>query len=247
MNRFALHLFVFFLSFSVEVRVHAKVLEQPKQCVSKGVRPCTVFVQSERWMTANKNWTLRVQTAGAITLLDDHRVRLVTGKLDAEAQSKLLVETLYGDVALDGGHVLMDLNSEKVMIYGISQNAQFRPRGANQFTALMAGFQQFMGRVDQTGHAASGYGAPAVSADLVELWSGFYSRKEISEFKDRLVDFRAKWKHAVDAAGPWYVETANRQIASLESEREKQRRRREAIRKDREFYKEMFRRRNYVD
>jgi hypothetical protein len=238
---------LFLLGFSLDVRVHAAVLQQPAQCLQKETKPCAIFARSGIYTLKGQGWSFRLQEGGAVTLINANRIRLVTGRLDVTAKANLLVETLYGDVAVQGGEALLDMTSKAVKVFGLSDSVKYRPRGADDFSVLAVGFQQSMGRVDHTGVAVSGYGSPAVTDQLVPLWSGFYSKNEINLLKDRLKAFQPAWHRAVEAAGPWYKETAQRQIASLEEQRRKERQRREALLKDQQFYREMFRRRNFME
>lgn len=235
---------IFFL---IDVQVRAANLELPRECWSKNITPCTILVNDEVAQFTFNDQNLRLQPGTIIKKNDDSSFTLVKGRALFESASKTSIQSLHGKVEVNAGRALLVTEDEKTTFTNLKGILNYVPRGSLQSGQLPVGFSNFMGRVSSDGVSPSGYSAPAIIANLISDWSFFYKKSEKAEFIKQVSELAPGWQNAIQVAGPWYVETAARQLASLNAERARQAKIREEKRKEEEYYRHMFRRRNMLE
>ena len=246
MLRILIRMTLFFLAFTLNVTVRAEVLQEPKGCHNNSVLPCAYFIQGHHELIQWGDHKLRLSKGTSFIRLSQTEYSLVAGEALIETKSQLKASSVYGQVYIEKGRALLQVNNKRINFFSLSGLVLYQPRGNTEKTFLPVGFNNFMSRVRENGISDSGYPKPAELDELLPLWASVFTKAETKDLENQISDFRGPWRLAAEKAGPWYVETVKRQIAALEAEREKTRRIRAAKLKEENFFKEMFRRRNHL-
>lgn len=250
MTRGLIRLFVFALFFSVEVRVHADILWDPKNCgvaESKSSGDCIGLVRQPLSEISIGDGQLRLLRKTVVKKNSEREYTLVAGTLMIVTESPFSVKHISGEVQLTNATVLLVSTNRSLEIFPLKASVFYKPRGSKESYRLDAGYTQSLGRVDTTGLARVLLPKPASVDKLIPLWVSMTQKTEFESTRSGILAYRQAWKSAVDQAGPWYQDLIQRQIASLNQERETERRRQQDLEKEQNFLRDMFKRRNFLE
>jgi hypothetical protein len=191
---------------------------------------------------------IRLAPGASVVKKSPTLLRLVRGSILIKGgDGALKVDGLFGQVDVKGGDALIESGDDLMSLTNISGDVHYRPRGADNDLDLPKGLMNEMGRVGTDGQAMTSYPRSMNLKPLIESWSKFFKKDEFKIFQADFEHFLPAWRAGLDFVGPWYRETVAREIAEHEAELERQKRLREARAKEENYYREMFRRKNFLD
>lgn len=236
-----------FCAFFVEIRVRAARIEEPKGCL-RANKECAVFNSSGTTTFKMQNAEVRMAPGASIVKKAPDLLRVVRGNVLIKTHdTNLRVESLFGDAKVSGGDVIVEATDDMVKIVNLSGEVRYRPRGTEADLDLPKGLMNELARVATNGQAVSAYPRSMSLKPLVETWSSFFTKKEFKILKADFEQFLPHWRAGLDFVGPWYLETVTREIAAHKAELERLRRLKEARDREENYYREMFKRKNFLD
>jgi hypothetical protein len=241
------HVAVFFIFSTFNVHVRAGQIQEPKKCLSKNAE-CAVYNSSGAFAFKMQQAEVRLAPGASVVRKAPNLLRIVRGDVLVKANSEFInVETLFGRVAVREGAALISAGDDAMALTNLSSEVRYRPRGGETDLDLPKGLMNEIGRVGTDGQALSGYPRSMSLKPLIEVWSKCFKKQEFKTFQADFEHFLPTWRAGLDFVGPWYRETVTREIAEHEAELARQKRLREAREKEEGYYREMFRRKNFLD
>jgi hypothetical protein len=234
-------------AFTVEVHVRAELLAEPKDCLKENIQPCAILNLGQTEVITLNSSEMRLLDRTAIKIINTKKIEILTGQMLFSTESEAEVRSLYGNLKIKNGRVLMSANNHEIQFTALKGNLTYLPRGSHKSGKLQTGFTDSMARVSTDGVSPSGYARPAVLLPLLKAWAQFFYKPERSIYESQVLEFKTPWQWAVKMTGDWHLETAKRQLASLEAERLKKAK--EAYEREAEnrMLRDMFKRRNFLD
>lgn len=237
-----LHIIIFLLAMTVDVRVRAKPIEVPKKCTELYDQECAILAQSalEDFKTPSgmqvfitKNSSLVRKSANEITM--------VRGSARVSATDNVVIRNLYGELTLNGGVVIIEASDSLFKFTNLSAKLFYRPRGEKVSHELPVGYSTYFAYVTKSGVADTGFPHPAEIEQLIKSWGKLVYNSERKKFAEDLDKFLASWALVTQNVSDWYVDTVQREIASLRSEEERIARLKAAREAEDRKYRNMFR------
>jgi hypothetical protein len=240
------HLLVFFVTFSIHIRVRADdsllkgdksmtqlpnattILEEPWRCLSGSLSCALQTKADEQYKLELKDATVHMDRSSSIIRQSDHEVRLVSGTIWVESKTEFTVHSEFGDgkILEHGGQlwatrVKGSRDEDRVEMTAIIHEIELYPRGAKDPEVIVPGQQSYLGRVGPDG--VSDYGQPvAVSfRDHIERWARLYPHSS-KQFQTEVQLFYGVWKQACETSAAVHQALFERKMASIETERSEQ-------------------------
>lgn len=237
---------ILFFSFA-EVKVHAELLEQPKNCL-RGLLLCSVAADQNAQSMKILDGEIRFLKGAQLSRINAKRVKLIAGDFLIRAGEKsVTVETLYSTVVVTSGLAMFQTQADRVILSSLTAEVQFSPKGSKEQIVVPKGLQNEVGPVRKSGIAQSAYPRSMALNGLVEKWTQFFTQREFSIVKEDFEKFAPSWRDSLNFVGPWYLETINRQVAEQEEAEARKMRLKEERLKEENYYREMFRRQNLIE
>lgn len=248
MRRFFLFLkiCVFVLVSTIHVRVRAGRVEEPQGCLHKNIE-CAVFNPSGVLVFKMQESEVRLSPGASIVRKGPNHLRVIRGNVLVRVKGGMKVESLFASLDVSDGGVLVEASDDLLKMTNLSADVRYRPRGHESDLELPKGLTNEVGLVTTSGLSMSGYPRTMSLKSLLEVWAKCFKKNEFNILKRDFETFLVHWKAGLDYVGPWYRETVSRELAEQEMEMERLRRLREAREKEERYYREMFRRKNFLD
>ncbi len=149
-------------------------------------------------------------------------IKVVRGLVRVAAKNATRVKTLYGEIFLADGEVLIEAVDSLVKFTNLSsESLKYTPLGEKMSHDLPVGFATYYAQVTTSGVADTGYPHPAEIEPLIRSWSKLYPRSEKKQLVHAIKDFMVSWKGATEMVGSWYLDTVEREIASQQAEEDR--------------------------
>ena len=229
-------LWVFLLVSILDVRVRAaRPLDEPKNCLHLAGRSCALHARHEMEKFRSEHGEIRVLPGATVLRMSEGEYRIVRGLVHVHASRSfssggegagaakasgaataagLRIHTLYGDLTVRGGDVLINAQDTRVQFTNLSADAlKYSPRGDSQNYDLPVGYSTYLSRVASNGIAEVGFPKPALITELLKEWSRAYTPSEITLFKEKVQSFQPQWRMATESVGAWYSAVALRMIS----------------------------------
>jgi hypothetical protein len=242
----------------VNVKVKARSVELPNNCRNTK-RECTIYAEKQIEKLATQSAQIVISRGATVTRTKEQQIKLIRGLIRVSSNSlqhlqgqsgsqkahfTTNVHTIYGDIELSDGDVLIEASDSIVKLTNLSSgNMMYHPRGEDRAHHLPKGFATYLAKVTSSGVAEAGYPHPAEVDMLVARMARVYSRSEKAQLRNDLEQFRTAWREATRIVGPWYLDTVKREIASELEEKERQARLRAAREAEDRKLREMFQQR----
>jgi hypothetical protein len=221
-------LFIFFLTFSLEVRVKAgesvqlpeakAPLMEPAGCLEEASLCAVKTREGEKFeIHAGANAIVLDQGTSVIRLSADE-ARLVWGTIWVKAKGSFTVKTEYGDATVKDGEFWMSRTAERITVSATSTEVVLHPRGSNEKLAVSPGEENWVSRVNRNGFAETGVPKAIAFAEHIARWARLFEGKKKTFEKD-VAEFHAVWSEASRRAAEFHQDLMNRKIASIESEK----------------------------
>ena len=246
--RFRYLYFVLFFALSfVEVRVHAELVTSPRNCL-KGLLLCTIESSKDASVMNFGAGEIRLLRKSQVTRINAHRIKVIGGDVLIKAGDRpIFVETLYARFEVKNGEAMVSASPDKVVAKNLTSRVTYSILGSREKLDLPAGLQNDFGPVDPQGLAKTQYPRSLPLTGLIETWARFFVRSEFEIFKKDFEAFLPKWRESLNFVGPWYLETVNRQLADQREEEERRARLKAKRESEENYYREMFRRKNFLE
>jgi hypothetical protein len=242
-----IRLFLFVSLSFIQVRVKAELVTVPKNCL-KNLLTCSISSGSDAAALSFGAGEIRLLKDSKITRLNAHRIKILKGQVMVRATGRAIhVDTLFSRIEIKEGLAIIDANDERILAHNLTAQVSFLPLGSREKIVLPAGLLNEFGPVQTSGVAKTQYPRSMPLTGFVEKWARFFVRSELEIFKSDFETFLPKWRESLALVGPWYLETINRQLADQREEEDRLKRLREQREKEENYYREMFRRKNFFD
>lgn len=246
-------LLVFAFTFSLEVRVKAaeivqipnasKILEQPTGCLEDLSATCAIGTgDGEKFKMELGGSFIQLDQSTSVIRRSAKDLELVSGTIWVKAKGEMNVRSEFGSaIVSEGAEAWVMRQRERMTVAAMSEGVRIVPRGSSEAIGLLAGTENWLGRVGVDGVAMSGVPTAIALEPHLARWARLYvgNRKQ---FEKDALKFRETWIEAGRATADIHRELHDRKVASVLSEKAE---REEALRKklarDREI-REMFRR-----
>lgn len=236
--RLFVHMILFFLSFSIEVRVQAGEVIQIPEASSVQQIPlnclqtrsiCAIGTQAgEKYSVALGKSKIVLDEKSTAIIKTQERLVLVSGTVWVQAKNRFFVQTEYGEVSGEDGDFWVWKDKNRTWVAAGHVDVSVFPRGGSEMT-LPRAMQNWLSRVGSNGAAEVGIPVAANLDLYLARWARlFYGSK--SAFSDQAKRFFTFWQTASDDASKIHRELLDRKVAALREEHEKK----EAQRKSRE-------------
>ena len=214
---------VFLIASTLEVRVKAKNIDLPASC-STGSGSCAILFKERRLNSIELyKGTVKATDGSSLIKINENQVRIIRGEFYVEANDpEIVIQSLYGEVRVKNGAALLLADNQKIEFYSLKGVVTYQPRGENLVHTLPVGLTTNFSYITSQGVAQTAFPRLAVVKKLVENWSPFYLRSEKEQFKADMRKYMESWSHFSSEVGPWYQEVVEREIASLQAERERE-------------------------
>jgi hypothetical protein len=239
-------LFLILCASTFNVRVKAGRIEEPRGCLSQNVE-CAVYNPTGALVFNMQDNEVRLAPGASIVKKGPDVLRIVRGNVLIKAKSGLRVEGLFASMYVKDGGVLVESSDDSMKLTNMSADVRYRPRGYETDLELPKGLMNEMGRVSTSGEATAAYPRSMGLKPLIDIWAKCFKKNEFKILQKDFENFLTHWKAGLDFVGPWYRETVTREIAEHEAELERQKRVREAREREEKYYREMFKRKNFLD
>lgn len=230
------------LVFTIHVKVKAVSIEHPRNC--RMTDNCAVYTENSIDLFKTPSASVSLVKGASVVSQAAGQIKLIRGLIHIKAHSATTLSTLYGELKLSEGEILVEAVDSLVKFTNLSsRDFKYHPRGEVIDHDLPVGFSTYLTKVTKSGVAEAGYPHPAEIKHLIKNWSKVYLRSEKSRFKDDVKKFISSWHAATQMVGPWYLDTVKREIAAAEAEIARKARLKALREAENNKLREMFRKR----
>lgn len=226
-----LQILTFVLAATIQVRVHAaevvslandsSPIQEPANCLDQEGK-CALKVSSGKKFQiqlASTNLVLGSSTAAVKT--NEKSITLVNGTVLVKSENPFFIESEFGKVIVKNGECISIKDENKISLRVLSGEVYLQPRGESGMILVHPGQQNFLSAVDDSAHAHIGIPTSTDFTETALIWSSLYSGNKIQFAKD-LKDYGDVWRKTNVQTAELHKELAERRIASIEEQREKQ-------------------------
>lgn len=241
---------MFFLTFSIEVRVKAEVVQlsdavspvqEPRGCLDEG-SVCAVRTRDgEKFVLTAGTSELTLDQSSTVVRLSPTEARLVWGSAWVRAKGGFTVRSEFGDAKIQGGEFWITKTEERIIVSAISADVEVSPRGSSEKVLVEPGEENWVSRVDASGSAQVGVPRAISFPEHVARWARLYSGGKKS-FAKAVKEFHAAWLKASERSANLHKELMARKIASVEEEKSRRETARRRQAEEERKLREMFRR-----
>lgn len=150
MTKFLVKVILFFFTSILQLKVVDAIdfiaaSELPQDCVYAQQRPCVVSSGDRpRFIKTNETTQWELDQATLLTFFSEESVKLMSGQMVIETQSRLDIETLFAKVKIKNSKVLLNLSEKKLEVSVLNGGpVHIVLRGEAYPQVLMAGFQNY--------------------------------------------------------------------------------------------------------
>jgi hypothetical protein len=246
----------FFLSFTLDVRVHASqvltvpevrdVIEQPPGCLNQKI--CSVMTKENQkyiWQVSDGRRVIVAPNSIVVKAADD-RIRLVQGAVWIQSEGNITVETEYGVARTEQNQFWVLRQDQKMWVRAPATAVTISARGAQEEMTVPAGCENWLGPVSRQGVGRSGFPQPIDLNDHMNQWARLRTGSK-KEFSGEFEQFIKTWADAVAAIAVSHQQIAEREIASADEQRQRQIAAHERALREAQEIRALFRKKNYID
>ena len=226
MMRALTRVLVFFMFFSMEVRVKASQNYQLFQS------PHKVF----RLKTASLS--ISAQKGLVLEKLDPKYFKYIEGNIWFQTANELVVKTVYGEVRSGGGEFWLLRDDKGVRIRNVNSRIELKFRDGKEME-LPEGFEVWLGGVNEKGQSTFGMIEPLRMQEHIVLWGSLFQGSS-SDFKAQVQNLKNSQKDVQVYSAHVYESVAKRHIASIEEQAAMAQKRKEDQQKKRQEYKKFM-------
>jgi len=219
------------------------LVDEPVSCLEKMNYPCAVRALS----SGSLNWEgnlLRLSVGTSVLLYGDRQFRLIAGTLGVNAEQPMTVHEATVQVEAQGD--VWFEKPQKKQIFVKNLNGQIRIKvkqkagvssGPDQ--ELPPGFENWYAGMNSEGRVEQGTLRPLDPKKVLKSWNRLY-RYPRQEAETKVELYKELWRSAPEAVSKLYAESAQRMVASLEAEKEREHQQQEARKLEKAKLLKMF-------
>jgi hypothetical protein len=224
-----IRVFLFLLTFILEVRVKAagiqipdadEILQEPKTCLMQSVECGMRTKVGEKFEFEMGEATIVLDQMTTIVRVSARELRLVAGTVWVKTETPVMVRTEFGTAHLSDGEMWVSRTSDRITVAATHGDAEIRPRGSTERLLIETGFENFLTKVGDNGKAATGAPVAIVFPAHMERWARLFDGGKV-EFEKEVAAFHKIWAEASEQAAGIHRELLERKIASVEEERQR--------------------------
>jgi hypothetical protein len=209
-----LNVLFFLLAFSVDVRVHAKLIQTPEKCLDTK-EYCVLKSEGSKEIVKIDDVVVSLKSDSTLIRQTENYFSFVKGTFLIKTNQKASVDTSYGKVSLDAGaQVIFEKKENVVTIETIFGKSLMHPVGAKKSIYILEGYENYLSEVDNSLKAQVGIPKPIIVDSLLKNWAMLTdsSKKDFVEDVDRFKEVHEK---AVKDLSILNDQIVQREIASV--------------------------------
>lgn len=232
MKKYIPHLILFLLFFQIEVRV--KAIPNSDEKVSATVSPFH-FQGGILKYHLGKGSSMVVKGQSELTL--------ITGYVWIEKSSQIKVNTPYGFVQSSKGGFWVFSEKNQYRVRNIDSDAKVVLKDETSYE-VPEGFEVWFSGMNADGSSAKGMIEPVNISNHLKYWNQLYLGTK-DGFKAEVSELKSRWKGIADTSSDLYVKVVERQLSSVDEQRQRKKQReiqsiQEKNQLKRKFYENTF-------
>lgn len=214
-------------------------LQYPADCISKeGV--CAIRTLPEtKSIVQGDGSTMVLGASSALVRAEDGSYQFANGSVFAEAKSEQSIKGIYGDVRFVGSVILSEVPAGGFLVRSLEGSVSFRALGYQEWTPLSPGYQILLQKVDKTGKAKVTF-PQAIDLRETLVFLAHINTLPAGKFESHWRELAQTWKSAVVGTSQLHAKLYDRELASQNEQLANAKKRREAQRREQDFYREMM-------
>ena len=218
---------LFFLCFSIEVRVKASasptLFQSPHKIFS--LKTAELVIRGQKGLVLEK--------------LDPKYFKYIDGNIWFKTTTSLRVKTVFGDVSSRGAGEFWILKDDRgVRVRNVTAQVDLYFRDGKKLE-LPEGFEVWLGGLDERGQTTFGMIEPIDQKNHIRMWASLY-KGDAKLFKKEVVQFRERQQDIQIYAAELYRGVARRHIASVEESAKQEKERQERIQKQKKEFRQFI-------
>lgn len=206
-----------FLSFSLELRVQAQLLELPSGCLTHEAHAeaCTLKNNSDKSILLKLSNNEIYFTPQSLLILESSKIDLVKGQILIRSLNPNKVESEFGQLSLSVGDqlIVVKTNNEQ-KIYTIEGNPKFK--ALQKEVSLFPSFEYSFGLVNSRGQQKIKLPQLADKQAVANLWQNITGLQQ-DELRSVLKKYNLAWDEQFKAVDRLHNEEVQREIASFKA------------------------------
>lgn len=244
MLRLTLRLLVALLAFSIEVKVKAAesaLLEQPPGCLQSAA-PCALYNHQSSAFQLPKAPMVVLGKEAVVVRKSKADFQLLQGLLWV-SEANTTMGSQWGIIkGIGSTSVLLNAKKTGLEIDVLEGQISIQLRGHNEKLQVPAGYALSVNAIDTQGWNQVSIPQPLDLAQVIQQWGSLFPGTK-NEMRRRLTRVRDHWRHAVDESSQWQLAEVTRELAAVNSERQRQAKRQRHWQKQTDQLLKLFRHR----
>ncbi len=216
--RVFLNCFIFFIFFTLEIRVKASnpPLQKPENCYSSELKPCIFSSGNKIIQVQNRKTVFNLKENTTLERLNEKNFQFMGGTVWVQNQEPLEISTLYAAISSTKGEFWLVEKDNKIFVRSIVGQTDIKINSG--VLNLPEGFQIWISGKDSQGKNT--YGVPEIipMEEHLRLWSTLFSGSR-EEFKNKVKMLKDLYKDTAYEGGELYQKIADRHVATLEEKK----------------------------
>lgn len=219
-----LRLFLFLLTFALEVRVKAaeivqlpnaeQILEQPEGCLAQAGLCAIATDHGEKYKLELGGSLVQLDQSTSVVRVSKSEIRLIAGTIWVRAKGDLVVRSEYGLVRVRDTEAWVSHDKDRVTASAVGEPLVLEPRGGADGLQVPSGMENWIGRVGDAGVAETGLPKAIALEPHLQRWARLYTGNR-KQFEKDALKFRATWTEASQEAAALHKELYDRTVASI--------------------------------
>jgi hypothetical protein len=253
--RAILHLCLFVLAFTLEIRIakagsesitqskppkQDAILQEPRGCLENKVEPCALKSNSGQKFELNYASAHIVMDHSTALILTQKGVVLVDGTVWVRTDRKVNVKTEFGYAEVSNAEAWISRSEKRMTVSVISNSVELYPRGAAEPLVINSGLENYMGGVEKDGSAETGLPVAIGFSEHIERWARLFSGTK-AQFESQVAAFHSTWVEAAQEAADVHQALLGRKVASVKAEEDLKAAKRAKIEQENRELRDLFR------
>jgi hypothetical protein len=219
-------------------------VDSPEGCFAAKRYPCSLRAVGPFLSFERDSQKFHLAPQSALLFFSPASVQLMKGKLWIQNSQDLSVKASPNLQMQFTGEFFIEKQSDAtLLVRNLSGHVAFQSRSVFKNESLPIGFQNWYGPLDASGAVSRGIIRPIVITEFLRSWIPI-SGLSVAAGKKALLDYREQWKEGVEQSAQLYKEVIERRLASHEAKERKQRAREQALKKEQDQFRQMYREKN---
>ncbi|MBT4762101.1 MAG: hypothetical protein HOO06_10420 [Bdellovibrionaceae bacterium] len=250
----SLRVFLFFLFFTLEVRVKAQQLatypndlnaiELPENCLEKQSAICAVKSHTGTKKSIKKNGLHLVLGSNSVVEINQKQIKLIKGHFLVMENSGYSLSTRKLKSLSTHGELLYEISEENSTVYAINDHVYLQTKGDLEKLMLLPATSLVIGKVGPKGYITD-FPLLTTYRKLIQKYSQLYPSTK-QDFLAQMHVYRNNWKVSGEKLGKLYKDNADLLIAQQKAADLKRKQSKEWLLKTNQGLVDLFRQKNYI-